>query len=76
MPNKIKLLLEKGKKTDNEIKNDKLNLLINQCLYIENKVKDINIINENSFFMVNKSVKISLIWDFTFIPKKKKKFNS
>ena len=61
MPNKIKLLLENGKKTDNEIKDDKLNLLINQCLYTENKVKDINIINENSFFMVNKSVKISLI---------------
>jgi len=67
LPNKIKLLLEKWKKTDNEIKNDKLNLLINQCLYIENKVKDINIINENI-----QKCKNSSNMRFHFYPQKEK----
>ena len=48
LPNKIKLSLEKGKKLDNEHKENKLklNLLIDECIRIENNIKDINIINE------------------------------
>ena len=48
LPDKIKISLEKGKSLENEWKDDsKLNLLINDCINIENNLKDINIINEN-----------------------------
>ena len=49
LPNKIKLSLEKGKITLNSEWNDenKLNLLINYCINIENDIKNINLINEN-----------------------------
>ena len=67
LPNKIKLLLEKGKNLDKEIKDDKLNLMINQCLNIENNVKDINIINEN----INKCKNSSNI-RFFFSPQNEK----
>ena len=47
MPNKIKLSLEKGKLIDINNNNDnKIRLLINECINIENNIKDINIINE------------------------------
>ena len=51
LPNKIKISLEKGKKTDNEWNNDNnnknLNLFINNCLDIEQNIKYIKEINEN-----------------------------
>ena len=47
LPNKIKLSLEKGKIIDNEWNNkDNLNSLINDCINIENNIKDINKIND------------------------------
>ena len=47
LPNKIKLSLEKGKKINNEWDNeDKLNILINDCLNIENNINEINNLNE------------------------------
>jgi len=67
LPNKIKLLLEKGKEINKEIKDDKLNLMINQCLNIENNVKDINIINENILKCKNSSN-----MRFFFYPQKEK----
>ena len=47
MPNKIKITLENGKKADKKWnENIKLNYLINDCIMIENDIKEINIINE------------------------------
>ena len=45
LPNKIKILLEKGK-TFTNTKNNDLNMIINNCLLIENSIKDINTIND------------------------------
>jgi len=48
LPFKVKISLEKGKIINNEWDNDnKLNSLINDCINIENNIKEINIINEN-----------------------------
>ena len=48
LPNKIKASLEKGKYIENEFNDDnKLNILINDCINIENNLKDINIINDS-----------------------------
>ena len=48
LPNKIKLNIEKSKLLENEYDEDnKLSLFINNCINIENNIKDINIINEN-----------------------------
>ena len=47
LPNKIKIALEKGKNIDKEYDKNKLNLLINDCINIENSIKDINSINES-----------------------------
>jgi len=61
--NKIKIFLEKGKKINKEWNNDnKLNLLINDCINIENNIKDINNINEiikNINLNKNKKIKFS-----------------
>ena len=46
LPNKIKISLEKGKEIEKEWNDDKLNALINDCINIENNIKNINIINE------------------------------
>ena len=47
LPNNIKKSINKGKLIDKEWNNNnKLNLLINECIDIENNVKDINIISE------------------------------
>ena len=47
LPNKIKISLEKGKLIDKEWdNNNKLNSLINDCINIENNIKNINKINE------------------------------
>ena len=48
LPNKIKISLEKGQIIDKEWNNDdnKLNLIINDCITIENNINNINLINE------------------------------
>ena len=61
-PNKIKLSLEKGKEIENNWNNTKLNSLINDCLNIENNIKDINKIKES--ITKNNSLK----FEFNFIP--------
>ena len=63
LPNKIKISLEKGKKMEKEWNNNELNSLINDCINIENNIKDINMINEN-IKKVNKNNKIKM----KFIP--------
>ena len=48
LPNKVKLSLEKGKLIDKEWNDDnKLNFIINDCINIENNIKDIILMNEN-----------------------------
>ena len=48
LPNKIKISLERGIKMDEEWNdNKKLCSLINDCINIENNIKDINNINES-----------------------------
>ena len=48
LPIKIKLSLERGKLIEGEWKdNNKLNILLNDCINIENNLKDINVINES-----------------------------
>ena len=48
LPNKIKLSLEKGKLISNEWNDfNKLGLLINNCILIENNIKNINIIHDS-----------------------------
>ena len=42
LPDKIKISLEKGIKIDKEWDNNKLNLMINGCINIENHIRDIN----------------------------------
>ena len=44
LPNKIKISLEKGKIIEKEWNNDKICLMINDCINIENNINDINII--------------------------------
>ena len=46
-PNKIKISIEKGKKIENNWDNNNLNLLINDCINIENNIKNIKLLNEN-----------------------------
>ena len=47
LPDKIKILLEEGMNVHNEWDDNKLCLLINTCLKIENNIKEINIIDDN-----------------------------
>ena len=48
LPNKIKISLEEGKLIDNEWNdNNHLSSIINNCIKIENNIKNINMINEN-----------------------------
>ena len=47
LPKQIKLSLAKGKLIDKEWDNNNLNTYINDCIKIENNIKDINIINKN-----------------------------
>ena len=46
-PNKVNNSLEKGKSIDKEWNNNKLILMINDCINIENNISDINKLNEN-----------------------------
>ena len=47
LPKKIKRSLEKGKLIDKEWDDNNLYSYINDCINIENNIKNINIINEN-----------------------------
>ena len=47
LPKKIKISLEKGKEIENNWNKDKLTLLVNNCLNIENNIKEIKFLNEN-----------------------------
>ena len=47
LPNKIKISLEKGKLIDKNWEDQYLNSLINDCINIENNIKDINLIKES-----------------------------
>ena len=49
LPNKIKISLEKGKSIDKDWNDNQLNNFINDCIEIENNIKEINIINQNIF---------------------------
>ena len=60
LPNKTKILLEKGKAIDKEWNNNKLNSLINDCINIENNIKEINNINEKiKKCNLNQNIKIN-----------------
>ena len=60
LPEKIKLSLQKSKSMDKEWNNDnKLNLLINNCINIEKDILNINIINEK-LKKYNDSIKINM----------------
>ena len=66
IPQKLKSVLEKGKNIDKENKNNnnniKLNALINDCINIENNVKELNKINELiEKFNDNKNLEIIFI---------------
>ena len=64
LPNKIKASLTKGKSIINnewDENNNKLNSFINDCIYIENNIKDIKIINEAITKYNSKKIEINFI---------------
>ena len=63
LPKKIKTSLEKAKLLQNENKDDKKIMIINECIQIENNIKDYNNINED----INK-IKNSNNITFNFSP--------
>ena len=68
--NKIKLSLNNYKIINKENNNNKTNFLINECIKIENNIRDIEIINEN-VKKCNNSMDLKLI----IIPDKEEEFN-
>ena len=59
LPKQISLSLKKGKLIDKEWDNNNLNSYINDCINIENNIKNINIINESlNKCNINKSIKL------------------
>ena len=59
LPNKTKIYIEKGRKIEKEWNENKLISLINDCINIENNIKEINIIKEKlNIFNLNKKEKI------------------
>ena len=61
LPKKIKIFLEKGKKIKDEWNNDNLASLINDCINIENNIKDINLLKENLNKSIDANIKIQFI---------------
>ena len=47
LPQKIKMSIEKEKMFSEKLKTSKLNSIINDCINLENNIKEINFINEN-----------------------------
>jgi len=71
LPNKIKISLEKGKIINKEWNNNnKLNSLINDCINIENNIKDINNINE-----IIKNINLNKNKKIKFIPEEENNYN-
>jgi len=71
MPDKIKIAKEKGSQIDKQWNDDnKLNLIINECININNIMNDINYINKNI-----KIYKNSINYNFNFILDEKCKKN-
>ena len=58
LPNKIKISLEKGKEIQNNWNKDTLPSLINNCINIENNIKNIKLLNENIGKMNNLKIDI------------------
>lgn len=58
LPIQVNKYLEQGKILDKEWKNDKLSLLINNCLDIEKNIKIINIMNKKIHMFNSKKIKI------------------
>ena len=69
LPNKIKLSIEKGKLINNEWSdNNKLSSIINDCINIEDNIKNINIINDNiKKCKLNKDINIQFNIDDNYI---------
>ena len=62
LPNNIKISIERGKIMENEWNDEKkLSILINDCINIENYIKDINLINEkiNKFSSNNSNIEFN-----------------
>ena len=74
LPNKIKLSLEKSKniKKDNLDKNE--NILINQCISIENNIKEINTLKEK--LINSKNFDKNDISKISFYPDKEEDYNN
>ena len=71
LPNKIKIYLEKGKIINEDWdKDNKLNLIINDCINIENNIKNINKIHNNINKFTNNEINIY------FYPQEVKSINS
>ena len=60
LPNKIKISLEKGKEIQNNWNNNKLILLINNCLNIENNINEIKLLNDN--ILKTNSIGINIVF--------------
>ena len=59
MPKKIKKSIEKGKKISKDWEENNLCSLINDCVNIENNIKEINQINDNiNKYKLNQDYKI------------------
>ena len=70
LPNKIKISLEKGKIIDNEWNDDnKLRSIINDCINIENNIKDIDLLNKNNELYKSKKYNIRFIPEETELNK-------
>ena len=70
LPKKIKISLEKGKALNKEWDNNNINSYINDCINIENNIKNINIINDS----INKYKK-NIIAKIIFRPKEEDALN-
>ena len=79
LPNKIKLSLEKSNVEDSDWDDKKkLNVLINNCINIENNIKDINIINEKiqKYKLISDKDEINFVTDDNEIENFKKLIKS
>ena len=64
LPNEINASLNRGKQIDNEWNNngdEKINFFINECINIENNIKNIKLMNENIKNFNGKDIKITFL---------------
>ena len=64
LPNTTRILLERVKSLEYNWKNNKINILINDCINVENKIKEVNNIN----YMINFVQKSKSFFECQFIP--------